>query len=166
MKFRAIFAAAVAAFMMVPAAASAQNEAYAEVGAWSVFKNDDNCRAIGGFDGGSMLAVGYYPANDSVMLVVLDPEFTMSQDEELQYQLYLAQGENLNSDWGTVTAYGMELSDNRHGFRLNLDGNDFLEDFGANELIGFFKGDDLLISLRLEESAKIVSSLRSCAASI
>ncbi|QIG81140.1 hypothetical protein [Stakelama tenebrarum] len=165
MKFRAVIAAAAAAFAMSPAVASAQ-DVYAEVGGWSVFKNPENCRAIGSFDGDTHLAVGYYPADDRVMLVVIDSDFTMSNGQELQYKMYFAQGDTLNDDWGTVTAYGLRMDNGNNAFRLSLDGNDFLEDFGDNELIGFFTGDDLVISLRLERSAEIESKLRQCGASI
>ncbi|WP_109807619.1 hypothetical protein [Sphingosinithalassobacter portus] len=165
MKFRAAIAAVAAAVAMTPAVASAQ-DTYAEVGGWSIFKNPDNCRAIGSFDGDTHLAVGFYPADDKVIMVVIDPDFTMTSNQELKYNMYFAQGDNLNDDWGEITAYGLQMDGGKHAFRVSLDGNDFLNDFGDNELLGFFVGSDLLISLRLENSAEIESKLRQCAATI
>ncbi|MBD3729580.1 MAG: hypothetical protein IE933_07730 [Sphingomonadales bacterium] len=160
MKLKQLVLAATAATAIFAATPAWAVNEYKQFEHWTVFKNPDNCRMIGTFENDSAIAASYSPGDDTTLLMVTAPKIP-AKDEDVTYKLYFLTGKQLDDSWGEITAQNFSM-DGSGAMRAAFTGDALLKDIGSSDYIALYRGDELVISLRLQEVPPALASLREC----
>lgn len=163
-----LFQKAAAAIVLTLAASPAyaqDNPAWKEVGAWSIYKNAGNCRALTIFNSVVLSIAHYKGENRTTMMILDDKSFAAAkQGASFDGTLVFVKGEELVTDFSNLAAQGVQLESGTKGVYFSADGDKLLTTFGQSNIVGMLKGDEVVVSLKIEVPSAMVSELRKCSA--
>lgn len=156
-------AAAFALLLMSSGVAHAQ--AQGEVGDWSLFKNEGNCRALTTFQK-VVISIAYYKnENRTTMMVLDDTIFAASQNRApFDAQVVFVKNDDVDTSFAELPVMGVQLEGGTKGVFITSPGDSMLTTFGQSSIFGLIKGGDVVVSLKIEMPADMISALRKCAA--
>ncbi|MDB5696861.1 MAG: hypothetical protein JWN21_2404 [Sphingomonas bacterium] len=130
---------------------------------WTLFKNEDDCALVRSYEGDTLLRVAYTDGLNDGYVTIADPAFkSIEQGKEYKLKLIFVNGKRLDDGWGEVTGHGFR-KDDLTGVSFKLSGDTLLNDIASNALLGIFRDDVVVASLRLDGSAAATTELKACA---
>ena len=158
---------AAAAVLMIAATGTAHAQEKIEVGAWTIFSNDDNCRALTIFDSGLTVSVALYAKNKRTTMMILDNKVFAAavSNEPFDAKLAFVKGESLVTDWMDTPVTGVQLENGTKGGYIGTDGDGMLKSFGSSEVSGLLRGEEALVSFKISDGPAVEAALRKCVAS-
>ena len=155
-----------AAAVLMCAATTANAQQKTEVGDWTIYSNDDNCRALTAFSSGTMVSVALYAKNSRTTIMILDDKVFASAESTKPFDAKLAfvKGESLVTDWLGLQVIGVQLESGTKGAYIGSDGDGLLKSFGSSDVAGLLRGEEALVSFKLADGPAVESALRKCIA--
>ena len=154
--------AAAAALMLASGTAHAQ--AWQEVGDWSIYKNADHCRAISTFQK-VLVSVAYYKADNRTTMMILDDTIFASAQNRAKFDaiVVFVKGEDIVTDFVDLPITGVQLENGTKGVFVQSPGDSFLTTFSQSSIVGLLKGQDVVVSIKIEMPSAMIAAVRKCA---
>lgn len=158
---------AAAAVLTIAATGTAHAQEKVEVGNWTIYSNEDNCRALTIFDSGLTVSIALYAKNRRTTMMILDNKVFAAAENTKPFEAKLAfvKGNDLVTDWMDQQVIGVQLENGTKGGYIGADGDGMLKSFGSSEVSGLLRGEEALVSFKISDGPAVEAALRKCVAS-